>query len=92
MTSVRQISKSRLSHGDHVGVLWEGVAGTSPLQSCLTDESECRQETDATLKRVTEEMLIKGLLAEDWTRLREPTRTVEAPRDSQWEAFTTIRL
>lgn len=42
MTSGRQISKSRLSHGGHVGVLLEGTVGTSPLESGLTDHSRAQ--------------------------------------------------
>ena len=59
MTSVRQISKSRLSHGEHVGVLWEGIAGTSLLQSHLTNQAESRQEADTKFRRVTKETLMK---------------------------------
>lgn len=59
MTSVRQISKSRLSHGEHVGVLWEGIAGTSlPTAELSHNQSESRQETDSAFKRVTEETLM----------------------------------
>ena len=42
MASGRQISKSRHSHGDHVGVLWEVTVGTSPLESGLTDQSRAQ--------------------------------------------------
>lgn len=59
MTSLRQISKSRLSRGEHVGVLWEGIAGTSlPTTELSHDQSESRQETDSTFKRITEETLM----------------------------------
>lgn len=83
MTSVSQISESRLSLGEGVRVLWEGVAGTSLLGCCLMDQSESRQGTDTAFTRVIEEAFMKGLLAEEGTRLRERSRTAEAPRGSQ---------
>lgn len=50
-----------------MGILWKGITEASPLQNSVTDLSESRQETDVTLKRVTGDTLLQGLLAEERT-------------------------